>query len=130
MVEQLRELIKYLGIENGYDYLGHSFGTVFGIDLASQPELRKGLRKLILWSPVASMKLADEMFKRRREMIPKEIRETLRKHEEEGTTDSEEYKKAMNAQLHLDFCRLKVWPDELLESLSYSSEDGDAALTL
>ncbi|THU80841.1 proline-specific peptidase [Dendrothele bispora CBS 962.96] len=130
LAEQLHELIKYLGIEKGYNYLGHSFGTVIGIELSSQPALRTGLRKLILWSPVASMKLADEMFQKRREMLPKGIRKKLEGHEANGTTDSKEYKKAMTASQHHNFCRLEVWPDELLESLSYSSKDGDAALTL
>ncbi|KAJ7577887.1 hypothetical protein C8J56DRAFT_798358, partial [Mycena floridula] len=38
LVEQLHELIKYLGIEKQYDYLGHFLGTVMGIEL-SQPRL-------------------------------------------------------------------------------------------
>ncbi|KAL0571022.1 hypothetical protein V5O48_010943 [Marasmius crinis-equi] len=130
LVEQLHELIKFLGIEDRYDYLGHSFGTAFGIDFASNPSLRMGLRRLILWSPVASMKLGDGMLKRRRKMLPEALRETLARHEADGTTDSKEYQKAENAQQHLDFCRLAVWPNDLLESLSYGSKDVDASSTL
>ncbi|KAL0577437.1 hypothetical protein V5O48_004547 [Marasmius crinis-equi] len=130
LVEQLYELIKFLEIENKYDYLGHSFGTAIGIDLASDSSLRMGLRRLILWSPAASTELVDKMLKKRREMLPKAIRNILARHEADGSTDSEEYKEALNAQQHLDFCRLKVWPNDLLESLSYSSKDSDASLTL
>ncbi|THU98093.1 proline-specific peptidase [Dendrothele bispora CBS 962.96] len=130
LVEQLHELITYLGIEKRYNYLGHSFGTALGIEIAGQPALFMGLQKLILWSPIASIELANEMFKKRREMLPKEILETLKRHEADGTTDSEEYIRAMAASKHHDFCRLEVWPDDLLESLSYSSKDANAALTL
>ncbi|KAF5350194.1 hypothetical protein D9758_007821 [Tetrapyrgos nigripes] len=144
LVEQLIELIKFLGIEERYDFLGHSFGTVFGIELASRPEaeagaatalrnrhrIRAGLRKLVLWSPCGSVELMDEMLKRRRTKLPEDVREALEKNEANGTTDSEEYKNARMAQMHLDFCRLESWPNDLLESFSYSSKDGDAALTL
>ncbi|KAK7039401.1 proline-specific peptidase [Favolaschia claudopus] len=117
LVEQLRQLINYLGIQND-------------IELASKPALRVGLRKLVLWSPAASTKLLEESMKQRREMLPADIRETLVKHETEGTTDSDEYGKAMLASMHENFCRLEVWPDELLESFSYSDKDSDAGSTL
>jgi L-proline amide hydrolase len=130
LVQQLHDLIKYLEIENRFDFMGHSFGTALGVDLAWQPELRMGLRKLILWSPAMSVALLESSSKKQREMLPKEIRETLERHEADGTTDSQEYKKAMSAAQHINFCRLEVWPDELLESFSYSSKDSDAFLTL
>lgn len=129
-VEQLHQLIKHLGIEARYDYLGHSFATAFGIELASKPALRMGMRKLVLWSPAASTKLLEGSLKKRREMLPDDIRQTLIKHEAEGSIDSDEYKDAMLASMHESFCRLEVWPDELMESLSYSSKDRDAGLTL
>ncbi|KAJ7922507.1 Alpha/Beta hydrolase protein [Mycena leptocephala] len=115
LVQQLHDLIKYLEIENRFDFMGHSFGTALGVDLAWQPELRMGLRKLILWSPAMSVALLESSSKKQREMLPKEIRETLERHEADGTTDSQEYKKAMSAAQHINFCRLEVWPDELLE---------------
>ncbi|KAK7028391.1 proline-specific peptidase [Favolaschia claudopus] len=130
LVEQLRQLINYLGIQNEYDLLGHSFGTALSIELASKPALRAGLRKLVLWSPAASTKLLEESMKQRREMLPADIREILVKHETEGTADSDEYRKAMLASMHENFCRLEVWPDELMESFSYSGKDSDASLTL
>ncbi|KAJ7577484.1 proline-specific peptidase [Mycena floridula] len=130
LVQQLHELVKHLGVEKRYDYLGHSFGSLLGIELAAQPALRLGLRRLILWSPVASIALFDKSLEKRREMLPKEIRETLKKHEADGTTESKEYQKAVTASQHHNFCRLEVWPDDLLESLSYQSKDGDAAVAL
>ncbi|KAJ7787542.1 Alpha/Beta hydrolase protein [Mycena olivaceomarginata] len=130
LVEQLHQLIKYLGIEIQYDFLGHSFGTALGIELAAKSALRMGMRKLVLWSPAASTKLLGESMKKRREMLPDKIRKTLIKHETEGTTNRHEYRKAMLASMHENFCRLEVWPDELLESFSYSSKDGDAGSTL
>ncbi|KAJ7577924.1 proline iminopeptidase [Mycena floridula] len=130
LVEQLLELVRYLGVEKRYDFLGHSFGTVLGMEVASRRELRMGLRKLILCNPAASTSLLGKSMRKRRDMVPKEIQETLIRHEKDGTTDSEDYKRAMLAFRHDSFCRLKVWPEDVLESLSYSSKDLDAALIL
>ncbi|KAE9410795.1 proline-specific peptidase [Gymnopus androsaceus JB14] len=117
-VEQLKGLVKYLKIADRYDFMGHSFGTVMGLEISSaQQNLSSGMRKQVLYSPAASVELLNDMMEVRREKAPKEIREALNKHETEGTTDSEEYQKA-------------EWPNELLESMSYRGKDGDALHTL
>jgi len=130
-VEQLKELVKYLKIADKYDFMGHSFGTVMGLEISSaQQNSSSGMRKQVLYSPAASVELLNDMMEVRREKAPKEIREALNKHETEGTTDSEEYQKAVTAFMHENFCRLEEWPNELLESMSYRGKDGDALHTL
>lgn len=120
-VEQLQQLVSYLGVDREHDYMGHSFGTAYGINYAANKDIRQGLRKLILWSPSASASLANDSVWRSREALPEGLRNTLKKHEAEGTTDDDEYQKAAIASMHYDFCRLDIWPDELLKSMSYSS---------
>ncbi|KAJ7577926.1 hypothetical protein C8J56DRAFT_898617 [Mycena floridula] len=131
LVEQLHELIKYLGIEKQYEHLVRSFGTAMSIELLSHPVFRMGFGKLILWSPVASTRLLEKSIEKRRAMLVlKEILENLSRHKKDGTTDSDEYKQAMVAFVHESFCRLELWPEEVFESLSYLSKNADAAFTL
>lgn len=127
-VEQLQQLTSYLGVESEYDYMGHSYGTAYGMNFAADESVRRGLRKLILWSPVASMSLLHQSLDKRREALPDELRARLEQHEADGTTDSAEYQAAMIESMHYDFCRLDVWPDELLESLSYPNAGAAATL--
>lgn len=127
-VEQLQQLTSYLGVESEYDYMGHSYGTAYGMNFAADTSVRQGLRKLILWSPVASMSLLHQSLNMRREALPDELRTRLEQHEADGTTDCADYQAAMMESMHHDFCRLDVWPDELLESLSYPNAGAAATL--
>ena len=130
LLDEVQNLVKHLGIENEYDFLGHSFGTVFGLEISSSPSRRHGLRRQVLYSPAASVDLLQQSMKRRREVLPKDIRDALYKHEADGTTNSEEYKKAVEYLDHESRCRLKVWPKELYESKEAAMKDLTGPLTM
>lgn len=131
LVDQLRELVKFLKIDHKYSFMGHSFGTVFGLEISSlQQHPLHGMRKQVLYSPAASVALLNGSMSLRMENAPKEIQDVLNRHEANGTTDSEEYKAAVVAFMHENFCRVVEWPAELLETLSYGDQDIDAKKTL
>jgi pimeloyl-ACP methyl ester carboxylesterase len=85
-------LLNHLGINSDYDLLGQSWGGMLGACFAiTQP---KGLHRLVIADSPASMILWVEAANKLREKLPKDVQNTLLKHEKDGTTDSPEYKKA------------------------------------
>lgn len=91
-LEELDSLIKYLGFESGYFLLGHSWGGMLAMEHALQKP--KGLRGLILSNTLSSMPLFREELLTLRKELPSDIQDTLSKHEELGTTSSNEYQEA------------------------------------
>jgi proline-specific peptidase len=59
----------------------------------------------------------DELARLRSE-LPPDIEAALRRHEEAGTTDSEEYQQAEMEFYKLHLCRVDPWPDWLEESFA------------
>ena len=91
-VEELHVLRQELGLEK-FHLRGHSWGSA----LAAAYVLEKGtdgIASVILSSPLLSTPqwVADANYLRAQ--LPADIQETLTRHEEAGTTDSEEYKQA------------------------------------
>lgn len=88
--------------------LGHSWGGTLAAEYAvSQP---KGLKAVILSSPLINTKrwIADADIWR--SQLPKNVEATLRKHEAAGTTNSEEYKAAELVFLSRHMCRKDPCP--------------------
>jgi proline iminopeptidase len=63
------------------------------------------LRSLVLASTIAEAALLRREMARLLEDFPAEIRETLRRHEEAGTTESAEYQDAIMAVYRVHLCR-------------------------
>jgi L-proline amide hydrolase len=74
----------------------------------TQPE---GLASLILASSPASIPQWIAEANRLRKELPQEVQETLRHHEEAGTTDEVAYEEAMQVYYQRHFCRLDPWPE-------------------
>lgn len=51
-----------------------------------------------------------------RKKLPKDIQEALTKHERDGTTESPEYEAAVEVFYELHVCRLKPWPQEVVDT--------------
>jgi len=79
-------------------------------------EYEQNLRSMILASTIADAGLLRKELGRLRKELPREIQETLQRHEEQGTTDSSEYQEAMRGVYGIHLCRLDPWPRELVES--------------
>lgn len=112
-VDELEALRAHLGLDE-FDLYGHSWGGMLATDyaLAYQPHLRS----LVLASTIADAALLRREMARLLEAFPEEIRETLRRHEEAGTTDSPEYQEAIMAVYRVHLCRCDPWPPEVVQT--------------
>ncbi|MFB5196077.1 proline-specific peptidase family protein [Neobacillus sp. KR4-4] len=109
-VEELGQVRQALNLEKVH-ILGHSWGTT----LAAAYCLTKpnGVKSVIFSSPCLSAPLWEQDQRRNLEKLPQEIQETIKRCEENGTTDSEDFKKATDKFNKTFVCRLDPYPDWL-----------------
>jgi proline-specific peptidase len=90
-LEELGALRKALGLKRVH-ILGHSWGGMLAMEYAlTQPE---GVSSLILADTAASAPEWIAETSRLVSELPPEVRQTIREHEAQGTTDSPEYEEA------------------------------------
>jgi L-proline amide hydrolase len=104
---ELAAVREHLGLEQCH-VLGHSWGGMLAMAYAiTRPA---GLVSLIVQSSPASVPFwLTELAKLRAE-LPPEVDEVLRRHEAAGTTESDEYQKAMVAFYDRHVCRVRPYP--------------------
>jgi L-proline amide hydrolase len=90
--DELAALTTHLGIAERYHVIGQSWGGMLGLEHALDHPA--GMRALVVADSPASMPLWVAEANRLRALLPNGVDETLRKHEDAGTTDSAEYKAA------------------------------------
>jgi L-proline amide hydrolase len=107
-VEELGVVRKALGL-NQVHLLGQSWGGMLGMEYAlTQPS---GLASLIVADSPASIPLWISEANRLREQLPPDIQHTLTQHEQQGTTDSQEYQEAMLVFYRRHVCRVDPMPE-------------------
>ena len=114
-VEELAWVRRELGLDRVH-ILGHSWGSMLATDYAlAQPS---GLVSLVLASPPLSIPrwVADTMRLRRE--LPAAVQATLDRHEAAGTTDREEYQRAVTEYYQRYLCRLNPWPEPMERSMA------------
>ncbi len=95
------------------DILGQSWGGSLAIEyMLTKP---KGVEKLVLHSPLLSSELWVKEADRLKDQLPEWAAKTMRKHEHEGTTSSEEYLDAYVEFKNRFVCRVKPYPKILQE---------------
>ncbi|MEY2837149.1 MAG: hypothetical protein RLZ46_531 [Actinomycetota bacterium] len=88
-IKEFNELITQLGIAENFALIGHSWGGLLAAEIAiTQP---KGLKALILSSPLGDSDTWITGVKKLLTNMPPEISSVIIKHEQAGTTDTEEY---------------------------------------
>jgi L-proline amide hydrolase len=113
-LEELTTVRQELGLGHIH-LLGHSWGGMLAMEYAlTQPA---GLASLILASSPANLPQWIAEANRLREELPQEVEETLRHHEEAGTTDEQAYEEAMMVFYQRHVCRLDPWPECLMRAL-------------
>ncbi len=75
--------------------------------MLTKPE---GVKSLTLASPCLSVKRWADDARQLIEKLPFTTRQAIKRHEEEGTTDSKEYEAAVAEYLKNYLCRLNPWP--------------------
>jgi proline iminopeptidase len=109
-VEELAQVRQALNLEEVH-ILGHSWGTT----LAAAYCLTKpnAVKSVIFSSPCLSAPLWEQDQKRNLEKLPIETQETIKRCEENGTTDSDDFKNATEVFNKNFVCRLDPYPEWL-----------------
>jgi L-proline amide hydrolase len=120
-VRELQNLVDVLGIRHRHHVLGQSWGGFLAQEYAlTHPP---GLRALVLADTAASFPDFVAECNRLRALLPPEVEETLRRHEDAGTTDDPEYVAACDVFYRRHVCRLDPWPDEVTEAFAWIERD-------
>jgi L-proline amide hydrolase len=118
---ELDSLVSYLGIAGRYHVLGQSWGGMLAQEhaIAGPP----GLRSVVLSNTAASFGDFAVEANGLRDGLPPEVEQTLRRHEEAGTTSNPEYAEACDVYYSRHVCRLDEWPAEVLRSFELIDTD-------
>ena len=119
-VRELYNLVDALGIADRHHVLGQSWGGFLAQEYAlTQPP---GLCALVLADTAASFPDFVAEANRLRALLPPEVEETLRRHEEAGTTGDPEYEAACLVFYGRHVCRI-AWPPEVAEAFAWIERD-------
>ena len=119
-MKELDNLLARLNIKSYYLY-GQSWGGMLGSIYASRNP--SGLKKLILSNSPASMRLWLVACNKLRSELPQDVQQTLDKHENDGTTDSDDYENAVMVFYKRHLCRVTPFPEVLLKMFDNLKED-------
>lgn len=110
----------------------HLFGLSWGGMLGMEYALTRpaGLRSLVLASAPADMDAWVAEANRLRSLLPAEVQATLQRHEADGTTESDEYQRAMLVFYERHVCRRLPWPDPVRRSLEQMTADAEVYMTM
>jgi L-proline amide hydrolase len=127
-LDELDNVLAHLGIKDAYDMIGQSWGGM----LAAMHAIKKpkGLRKLVLSNALSDIPLFSKGVTKYREALPQDVQDILKKHEDAGTTDSEEYEKAVDVFLAKHIIRMKDLPEEFLASVEAYKADKNVYSTM
>ena len=120
-IDELENLIKHFGVQDGFHLLGHSWGGI----LASEFEVRRqppGLRKLVLADSLAASSLWNQSNAQLVQSFPKEVQEGLMG----GMKNPKAFQAALREFHAHHGCLVKPLPAEFLYSLDQVfGENGD-----
>ncbi|MDQ1145982.1 proline iminopeptidase [Bacillus sp. SORGH_AS 510] len=119
-VEELGQVREALNLDDVH-ILGHSWGTT----LAAAYMLTKpsGVKSVIFSSSCLSAPLWEQDQKRNLQKLPIDIQETIKRCEENGTTDTEEFKEATDVFNKNFVCRLDPFPEWLKQGSKYKNPE-------
>ncbi|KAF8815260.1 proline-specific peptidase [Phlegmacium glaucopus] len=120
-LDELDNLLSHFKIQDDYDLLGHSWGGMLAANHAIRTP--SGLNRLAIMSSPPSMPLWVAEQNRLRSGLPKDVQDTLTKHEDAGTTSDKEYEAATQVFNDHHLCRLKPSPPELAAVFEWIEKD-------
>jgi proline-specific peptidase len=126
-VEEVGAIRESLGLEDI-----HLLGQSWGGFLAQEYMLTKpgGVRSLILANSAASTQRWIAEANLLRAKLPADVQQTLKKHEEAGTTGDPAYIAATDVYYRRHLCRLNPWPDCLNRTLEKLGQDPEVYNTM
>jgi L-proline amide hydrolase len=127
-LDELNNLVEHLGIADNYFLLGQSWGGMLGAEHGiRQPQ---GLKGLIISNSPASMELWASEAKVLRSKLPADVRDTLDRHEANGTMDDPEYVAAADKFYAEHVCRVVPNPPEVVATFECMRQDNHVYLTM
>lgn len=114
-VQELQAVVTAFDLSRCH-LLGHSWGTMLGLDWALQEPGR--VASLTFVSPCFSMRRIKADMARLKQALPQSIQDVLTAHETRGTTDSGMYRAATRLFYQQHVCRLVPWPEPLVRTQS------------
>ncbi|MFE0028215.1 proline iminopeptidase-family hydrolase [Amycolatopsis sp. NPDC059021] len=127
-LDELDNLLRAVGVADDYVLFGQSWGGMLAArHAAGRPA---GLRGLVIANSPASYVLWRAEMAVLRGALPSDVDATLRAHETAGTTDSEEYYRAMRVFYDRHVCRIVPWPRDYLASFMETANDSTVYLTM
>ncbi len=119
--DELVALTESLGIADRYHVLGQSWGGMLAMEHAlTHPP---GLSSIVVADSPASIPLWVAEANRLRADLPLDVQETLRRHEQAGTTDDPAYEQACMAFYERHVCRVVPFPDFVARTFAAMAED-------
>lgn len=115
-VQEVAQVRESLGLEDVH-ILGHSWGTTLAAAYYLSGAL--GIKSIIFSSPCLSAPLWEEDQKKNLKKLPREIQDIIAISEENETTDTPEYLKAIEVFNNHFVCRLNPYPEHLKKGKSY-----------
>jgi len=119
-VRELRNLVVGLGLHR-FHLLGQSWGGMLGPEVVLSDD--SGVLSLSICDSPASMPLWLAAANQLRAELPPDVQETLTRHEDAGTTDSEEYRAAEDVFYDRHVCRIRPRPADVSASFDQIDED-------
>lgn len=118
---ELDALLKHLGIQDRYAFLGQSWGGMLGAEHAVLKPA--GLKALVIANSPANMHTWVAEANRLREELPQAVQDTLLRHEQAGTITDPEYIAASRVFYDRHVCRVTPWPAEVARTFAIMDED-------
>jgi len=127
-MDELENLVEQLGVKNSYNVLGQSWGGMLGSRFAARHPT--GLKKLVISNSPADMVSWVKVADRLRLDLPEDVQAELKKHEANGTTESQEYEDAVDVYYRKHLCRVHPYPADYLEAFESMKEDPTVQWTM
>ncbi len=123
IIERFREEVEQvraaLGLEHFYLY-GHSWGGMLAIEYALK--YQHHLKGLVISNMTASIQSYVTYINALREALPAESQQTLKKYEEIGNYEAQEYQDVMFKEMYTKhICRINPFPEPLARMLRHLS---------
>ncbi|WAH36948.1 proline iminopeptidase-family hydrolase [Alicyclobacillus dauci] len=117
--EEVEEVRRYLGLESFY-LLGQSWGGALAIEYAL--EYQENLAGLIISNMTASIPSYLKYINALRDLLPKDIVDTMRAYEEKGDLDAPQYIDLVTEHLYKQhICRCDPWPDAVNRAFAHTN---------
>jgi L-proline amide hydrolase len=114
-IDEVDAVREALGLDRIH-LLGQSWGGMLAMEyMLTRPA---GIESVIICDSPASIPLWIAESDRLRLELPADVQETLTRHEQAGTTDSEEYEAATQVYYDRHVCRLLPYPDYVARSFN------------